>query len=110
MGPGGPLSEVNRIRKLCLASLLLARPGMFTSGGTLAEVLALLDGYCLAWREGRSGGDESPVHMVNEFQSQFDQSILAAPAERMRRILERFGSEDQALDALRQIAARLDPP
>ena len=96
---------VEDIEPLNIAQCVCLRPKMYTANGTLAEVLALFDGYDLALRHDSSrASDTSPSHVL-EWLNSGNTADIVRPQERMTRLLELYQSDEEALSALEKVAS-----
>jgi len=96
------------IEPLNIAQCVCKRPRMYTANGTLAEVLALFEGYNLALRYGSSPAkDTSPAHVLKWLAGELGEDVVW-PEERVTWLLERFQSEAAALSEIERVASTAD--
>ena len=86
------------IESLTIAESVCMRPTMYTSGGSLAEVLALFLGYGLAKRRGTHPTDDSPsraLHWLSE-----TCAFPLEPSRQLENVLQHFGTEAVAFSSI----------
>jgi hypothetical protein len=81
---------------------------MFTASGSLAEILALFLEHDSEFQQGARGKDESASQVLNwlSVTCSLDKNLL--PAERLQKIIQHFGTEQAARDAIG--AFLINPP
>jgi hypothetical protein len=93
--PEGPKIEIRTI-----AEHVCARPRMYTSDGSLSQVLALFAGYDLAGRTGALTSDQSPSEALRWLAETCSYNEYECPSLQHGKILQHFGSEIDALNAI----------
>ncbi|MCA9078044.1 MAG: hypothetical protein KDA93_23645 [Planctomycetaceae bacterium] len=96
-------NEILPIRILSLAEAIVIRPGMWTTNGSLTEILALFSGYELASQKADGElKDSSPSVAYHWLKTEAGVTEHVSPQALHSAIIERFGSEEAALNALRE--------
>ncbi len=104
------VTPFNAVRNLSIVEMLIKRPAMFTAHGSLAEVIAYLEGYEAAPQTtaGTANPDSGPSikEAFEWLAEQCGGPLPLRPLDRLDRILARFETEAATFEALNAFTER----